>query len=151
MGDAGGHDTPSAYRALLDINVILDVLQRRQPFYDDSAAVLAAAETGRLIGLVAAHSVTTLFYLLASYDSPEAARVHMLELLSVLEVAAVDRHVLEQALALPYRDLEDAVQMAAARLAGADYLVIRDRDGYAAGPLPALSPAELLALLHDRS
>ena len=42
---------------------------------------------------------------------------------------------------------EDAVQMAAARQAGADYLVTRDRAGYAAGPLPALAPAELLALL----
>ena len=36
--------------------MILDVFQRRQPFYDDSAAVLAAAETGRLAGLVAAIS-----------------------------------------------------------------------------------------------
>ena len=36
-----------------------------------------------------------------------------------------------------------------ARQAGADYLVTRDRAGFAAGPLPALSPAELLALLPD--
>ena len=47
---------PGVCRALLDVNVILDVFQRRQPFYDDSAAVLAAAETGRLAGLVAAIS-----------------------------------------------------------------------------------------------
>ncbi len=67
-------DMPDGCRALLDINVILDVLQRRHPFYDDSAAVLAAAETGKIIGLVAAHSVTTLFYLLAKYGSPETAR-----------------------------------------------------------------------------
>ena len=44
----------------------------------------------------------------------------------------------------------DAVQMAAARQAGADYLVTRGRAGYAAGPLPALAPAELLALLPGR-
>ena len=37
-----------ACRALLDINVILDVLQRRQPFYDDSAAVLARIPLGVL-------------------------------------------------------------------------------------------------------
>jgi predicted nucleic acid-binding protein len=141
---------PDGCRALLDINVILDVLRRRQPFYEDSAAMLAAAETGRLTGLVAAHSVTTLFSLLAKFGSPDTARVNTIELLSVLEVAPVDGHVLEQALALPYRDLEDAVQMAAARQAGADYLVTRDRAGYAAGPLPALAPAELLALLPAR-
>ena len=137
----------SACRALLDISVILDVLQRRQPFYDDSAAVMASAEQGRLRGLIAAHSVTTLFSLLSKHCGADQARVTTLDLLCVLAVAAVDGHVLEQALALPYRDLEDAVQMAA-REAGADYVVTRDRAGYAAGPLPALSPAELLALLH---
>ncbi len=40
--------------------------------------------------------------------------------------------------------------MVAARQAGAEYLVTRDRSGYAAGPLPVLAPAELLALLPGR-
>ena len=138
----------SVCTALLDSNVILDVLQRREPFSDDAAALMAAAEQGRFRGLVAAHSVTTLFSLLCKHCGADKARVTTLELLSVLDVAAVDGHMLAQALALPCRDLEDAVQMAAAREAGADYVVTRDRAGYAAGPLPALSPAELLALLH---
>jgi hypothetical protein len=44
----------------------------------------------------------------------------------------------------------DAVQMTAARQAGAHYLVTRDRSGYAARPLPVLAAAELLALLPGR-
>jgi len=36
---------------------------------------------------------------------------------------------------------------AVARQAGADYLVTGDRAGYAAGPVPALAPAELLTPL----
>jgi hypothetical protein len=55
--------------------------------------------------------------------------------------------VLEEALALPYPDCEDCVQMAAGRRVSADYLVTRDRACYAAGPLPALTPGELLALV----
>jgi hypothetical protein len=62
-------------RVLIDLNVILDVLQRRQRFYDTSARALASAETGLVEGWVAAHSLTTLFYLLARYQSPEQARV----------------------------------------------------------------------------
>ncbi|MHB0981729.1 MAG: hypothetical protein ACYC5Q_16990 [Thermoleophilia bacterium] len=57
--------------------------------------------------------------------------------------------MLEEALALPYADLEDGVQMAAAVCAGADYLVTRDRGGYAPGPLPVLTPGELLALVGE--
>ena len=52
---------PDVRRALLDANVILDVLQRRQPVCDDSATVLAAGVAGRLRSPVAAHGVTTLF------------------------------------------------------------------------------------------
>ncbi len=70
-------------------------------------------------------------------------------LLQIVGVAAVDGPVLEQALTLPYADFEDAVLMAAARQAGAEYVVTRDRAGFAAGPLPTLTPAELLALLDD--
>ena len=136
-------------RVLLDANVVLDLLQRREPFFQDAADLIAAAESGRCRGLVAAHTVTTLFSLMAKHASPAAARVHITELLRVLEVAPVDRAVLQEALALPYADLEDGVQMAAAEQAGVDYVVTRDRTLYAAGPLPVLAPAEMLALLSD--
>ena len=133
--------------ALLDLNVILDVLQRREPFYEMSARVLAAAETGLVEGWLAAHSLTTLFYLLARYHSAEQARVALTDLLTFLSVAAVDQTVIEQALNLPYPDFEDAVQMMAAVRSGVQYVVTRDVRDYKAGPLPALQPVELLALV----
>ena len=134
-------------RALIDLNVILDVLQRREPFYDGSARVLAAAEIGSIEGWVAAHSLTTLFYLLARYQSAEKARVALTDLLIFLSVATVDQVVIEQALNLPYPDFEDAVQMMAAVRSGAQYLVTRNVRDYSMGPLPVLQPAELLALV----
>jgi predicted nucleic acid-binding protein len=140
---------PERPRALYDVNVILDVLQQRQPFYNDSAAAFAAAETGKIDGILAAHCVTALFYLLTRWGSPDSARVHIVDLLSVFNVATVNAHVVEQALALPYRDLADAMQMAAARQAHSDYLVTRDRGEYSAGPVPVVTPAELLALLQN--
>lgn len=133
--------------ALIDLNVILDVLQQREPFYAASARVLACAEAGLFEGWIAAHSLTTLFYLIARYRSAEQARVAVGDLLNFLSVAAVDGAAIEQALTLPYSDFEDAVQMAAAVRAGARYLVTRDVRGYKAGPLPVLQPAEFLALI----
>ncbi|MCZ7663101.1 MAG: PIN domain-containing protein [Thermoleophilia bacterium] len=135
---------PRRPRVLLDVNVVLDVLQRREPLFEDSASLMAAVESGRCEGLMAAHTVTTLFYLVTKHASAAVARVQVVELLRLLKVAPVDQGVLEEALALPYGDLEDSVQMAAAERAGAEYLVTRDRAGYAAGPLPTLTPGELL-------
>jgi predicted nucleic acid-binding protein len=134
-------------RVLIDLNIILDTLQKREPFYATSARVLACAETGLIDGLVAAHTLTTLFYLMARSQSPDQARVALTELLRFLTVATVDHATIERALNLPYRDFEDAVQMMAAAGAGAQYLVTRDIADYKLGPLPVLQPVELLALV----
>lgn len=134
-------------KVLIDLNVILDVLQRRELFYDMSARVLASAETNLVEGWVAVHGLTTLFHLLAKYQSAEQARVALTDLLSFLSVAAVDQTVIEQALNLPYPDFEDAVQMMAAARSGVEYLITRNVRDYGLGPLPVLQPAELLALL----
>ena len=134
-------------QVLVDLNVILDVLQRREPFYEMSASVLASVEASRITGWVAAHSLTTLFYLLSKHESADRARVALTELLNLLSVAPVDHAVIEQALNLPYQDFEDAVQMMAAVRVGADYVITRNPQDYRQGPLPALLPAELLALL----
>ncbi len=61
-------------KALIDLNVILDVLQRREPFYDRSVQILALAEMGQIEGWVAAHSLITLFYIMAKHQTTEQAR-----------------------------------------------------------------------------
>jgi predicted nucleic acid-binding protein len=132
---------------LIDLNVIVDVLQQRDPFYASSARVLAYAEAGRIEAWVAAHSLTTLFYLLVKDRSVEQARVSISELLGFLSVAAVGQRVIERSLALPYADFEDAVQMMAAVEVGANYLITRNVRDFGAGPLPVLQPAELLTLV----
>jgi len=136
-----------APRVLIDLNVLLDVLRKREAFFDASAGVLALAETGTIEGWLAAHSVTTLFYLIAKDTSPSAARVHLARLVQFLRVAAVDGRTIEQALALPFQDFEDAVQIMAGVHAGLDYVVTRDLSGLKSGPLTPLTPPELLALI----
>jgi len=76
-------------KVLFDLNIILDVLQKREAFYDFSARSLARAETGDIQGWLAAHSISTLFYLIARDQSPEQARVAVTSMLQFLKYAAV--------------------------------------------------------------
>ncbi len=135
------------HRVLIDLNLILDVLQQREPFYLNSARLLACAETGLIEGYVAAHTLSTLFYLIAKEQSPAIARMSLTDLLQFLVVAPVDQTTIERALNLPYEDFEDAVQMMSAVQVGAQYLVTRNVPDYKTGPLAALQPVEMLALL----
>lgn len=138
---------PTKPKILIDINIILDVLQNRQPLYSTSAQVLAAVETGLVEGFVAAHTVTTLFYLIRKDRSAAEARAVLTALLQFLAVCPLEQETLEQALNLDYRDFEDAVQMVSALRARVDYLITRNVKDYTPALLPVLSPAEFLAVL----
>ncbi len=134
-------------RVIIDLNVILDVLQRRDPFYETSAALLAAAETGHVEGYMAAHSVTTLFYLLQKGKSSAEARATITNLLQFLKIAPIDQTTIEQSLNLDYGDFEDAVQMMSAVQCRADYLITRNIKDYQPALLPVIQPVDFLATL----
>ncbi len=132
---------------LIDLNIILDVLQKRDPFYDTSVQVLAGVETGLMTGYLAAHSATTLFYLIQKDQSSAAARAAITALLQFLQIAPVNQSTIDQALNLDYQDFEDAVQMIAALQCKADYLITRNISDYEPSLVPVLKPADLLALI----
>ena len=134
-------------RVLIDLNIILDVLQQREPFYAASAGVLATAERGQIRASIAAHTVTTLFYLIAKGQSPGSAKTLISEILRFIQIADVTQTTIESALALPMTDFEDAVQLAAAFGSRADYLVTRNIKDYPETRIQVLTPAELLTLL----
>ena len=69
------------------------------------------------------------------------------ELLAVLSVVAVDDAVIRKTLSWGWADFEDAVQMATASEADADYLVTRNTCDFHDGLLPVIEPAAFLALL----
>lgn len=134
-------------KVMIDLNVILDVLQKREPFYDTSAALLAATETGRVEGYIAAHSVTTLFYLIQKGRSSSEARATITNLLQFLKIGVVDQTTIEQALNLDYRDFEDAVQMMSAVQCKVDCLITRNIKDYQSTLLPVIQPVDFLGTL----
>jgi predicted nucleic acid-binding protein len=132
---------------MIDINILMDVLQKREPFYGSSAGLLAAVETGQVHGYVAAHSLTTLFYLVQKSRSSAEARVTITNLLQFIHIAPVDQSTIEQALNLETRDFEDAVQMVSALQCKADFLITRNVKDYQPALLPVLAPVDFLAAL----
>lgn len=134
-------------RVLVDTNVVLDVLLDRQPHVEGSAAVWAAIETGSCEGLLAAHAVTTIHYLIQKELGAAKAKRTLTAILKVFGVATVDGPVILDALDLILSDFEDAVTAAAAKLAGCDYIVTRDPKGFRGSPIRQLTPEAAVPLL----
>lgn len=134
-------------RVLLDVNLILDVLLDRHPHAGHASAVWSAVESGRAAGFLSAHAVTTIHYLNARAVGERHARETTEALLSVFAVAAVDEGVVRSALALGWRDFEDAVTAAAAQRARCAAIVTRNPRDFKGSPVRVLTPAEAAAWL----
>ena len=137
-------------RALVDVNVVLDVLLARAPHAASSTACLAAIETGRVEGFLSAHAVTTIAYLVGRALGNAGARRAIDDLCAIFAIASVDEAVVRRALALDFADFEDAVTAAAAEAADCEAIVTRDVSGFKGSPVAALEPALWLALLAER-
>ncbi|MFN2170338.1 MAG: PIN domain-containing protein [Candidatus Promineifilaceae bacterium] len=137
----------SKIQVLIDLNVIIGVMQNRQPFYEDSAGVLDSVVRGKVSGWLAAHSITTLFYVISRTRNRETAVHAISSLLESFTVAKVDDSVIRDALSFGWKDFEDAVQMASAGAEGVDYLITRNIKDFQNGPVSAIQPAALLTLL----
>lgn len=134
-------------RVLFDTNVVLDVLLNRQPHVEASAAAWEAVENGDSEGLLAAHAVTTIHYLVRKEMGTARTKRLISAILGVFGVAAVDNAVIQAALQLPLADFEDAVAAAAASQAGCAFIVTRDPKGFRGSPVRFLTPEALLPLL----
>ncbi len=137
-------------KLLVDLNLIVDVLSKREPHFADSVYIWRAIETGQASGFVAAHSITTLFYLVARQIGWQQATAAINDVVQIFSVAAVNEQVIKNGIRLGWRDFEDAVQMAAAMQAHVDYVVTRNPKDYETQPVPVLPPSGLLALLAQR-
>ena len=134
-------------KLLIDTNVVLDVLAQREPWFGDSARLLAHIEQGGASGHIAAHTLTTLHYLLARHLGQQKTAAVLIELTTLIRVEPVDHQVLQQALALGWRDFGDAVQAVTAAQCQADYLVTRNPRDFKQSLVPVITPSEFLALL----
>ena len=136
-------------KILFDTNVILDVLLDRKPFSNDASYLLSKVEQSEIIGFLCATTVTTIHYLATKVLDKQAAIRHIQSLLSLFEIAPVNRLVLENALDSKFSDFEDAVLYEAACHAGAEHIITRDISGFKSSQLPVYTPNEFIKMMES--
>ena len=129
---------------LLDTDVILDVAIDREPHAEASAALLDHLERRPFGAFVAWHTLSNLYCLLRPARGQDDARAFLRALTDFVAVAPTDTEAFRFAASLPLKDLEDAMQVAAAQACGARYIATRNVTDFRRSPIPARTPAALL-------
>jgi predicted nucleic acid-binding protein len=136
-------------RVLIDTNVVLDFLQEREPFVENAARLFERMDAGELEGFIAATTITNIYYIVRRTAGRVVAQDAIAQVLSDLNICAVDQEVLEQALALGFEDFEDAVQYICAVVHNVDVIVTRDVSGFVNAEIPVVLPEELDTVSSD--
>lgn len=132
---------------LIDMDVILDVLTKREPFFAPASNLWARVEKKLIRAYLASHTLTTLLYLIGKAKGKTFAKESVKDLLSVFEIAPVDKSTLLLALESDFSDFEDAVQFAAAKRVNVDFIITRNTKDYKKSDIPVTSPDLFLAAL----
>lgn len=129
---------------LVDLNVILDVVQRREPHYTDSALLLSKIVEGTADGRIPGHAITTVYYLVRRYVNRTRAEETVDWLLNHLEVISASESEFRAARQLPIDDFEDAVVAVLADHAACDVIATRNTVDFDQSPIPAKPPRSVL-------
>lgn len=129
-------------KILIDTNVIIDFLLSREPFQQAAARILTACAKRELTGYLAFHSVPNIWYVLRKVPENKR-RAWLLDICSFLQIVGVSHSDVVKAIEMRnFADFEDCLQDRCAESVGANYIVTRNVQDFAASVIPAITPTE---------
>ena len=136
---------------LIDTNVLLDVIARREPYVIFSEKIIDLCRQEIINGAIAGHSVLNAMYVLRKNFTLTERKEIFLSLCEFLYVESVDFGKIIQALKDDnFSDFEDCLQMQCALSLHADYIVTRNVKDFATSEIPAITPEEFLKILEEQ-
>ena len=134
-------------KLLIDTNVVLDVLLRREPFFRTAAEVLNLTQRDEVREYVSASAITDIYYIAnKQMKDCDAVRDLLKRLLMVVSVVAVSEREIQNALNLAWGDFEDSVQYSVALLNEMDGIVTRNPSDYQEANIRIWLPEQALEL-----
>ena len=131
-------------KLMFDLNVVIDVIEKRMPHVHYSAIVISEALYNRISGLLLGHGLTTAYYLIAKAKGAHVANQKIDWLLAHFDVISADKALFQHARSLSFDDFEDAVVAVLAEVAACDYIVTRNVPDFKHSPIPAITPEEFV-------
>ena len=137
-------------KVLLDTCVVVDVLQKREPFYQNAMDIFLSISNRELEGVLTAKSLTDIYYIIRrSIHNEMETRKYLNTLFVLFNVEDTFSIDCQLALQSKMKDYEDAIMVETALRIGVDCIVTRNIKDYELSTIPVLSPEQLLARLNN--
>lgn len=131
-------------KVLIDGNIILDVLQRREPYVEASSKIWKLCETDQVEGFISALTFADLVYVMRKELTPDRIHEVLKKLALIFHFTDLSVADMTEAAEMKWNDYEDAVQSATAKRVRADCIITRNIRDYLQSTVPAYTPAEFL-------
>ena len=133
-------------KILIDTNIILDLIQSREPFSENASKIINACVKKENEGYISAHSLSDIFFILRKDKTVEERKALILNLCIFFIVIPEDKNFYTAVCQNnDWNDLEDGLQMKCADFEKLDYIVTRDAGkGFNNSPVKVISAEEFL-------
>ena len=130
---------------LLHTNIILDYIAERPFSKSETKQIFEMIFSRKINGIIAAHSITNLRYILRKTCTDPERREIINTLLECFEIAEINKTIIQNAINRNnFSDFEDCLQDECAKTYKADYIITRDKDDFTTSLIPTLFPTEFL-------
>lgn len=135
---------------LVDTNVVLDIIQGRQPYCEAATDIFTLCAMKKVSGYIALHSVSNIFFILRKAFTVQERRRILKDILKIFTIAGTTHQgVLEALEKEDFKDFEDCLQDECAKEVGADYIVTRNVADFGSSEIKAVEPEVFLKILQD--
>lgn len=132
-------------KLLIDTNIVLDVLLKREPFYQNAVKVMNLAQYDDVQEYVSASAITDIYYIAYKQMKDRKLVIDLIKrLLTVVSVATVSEREIRKSLDIGWKDFEDAVQYSVALLGEIEGLVTRNPKDYEGTDINIWLPEQIL-------
>ena len=134
-------------KVLIDTNVILDVLCKREGFFEDADKIFKLCEVKKIEGYISALSISNLVYIMRKELDAEKIKEVLQQLSLILKITDLKADDLKKAADMNFKDYEDALQSVCAVRLKANYIITRNIKDFTYSKVMAIKPSELLERL----
>lgn len=133
-------------RALIDTNIVIDLLAGRKEFYAEAAELFSLSDTNKITLTISALTFANTHYVLSKQRPENEAREILRKFKVLVEILPLDDKLVELALSdSRFTDFEDGLQYYSALENKVDVIITRNKKDFKNAKIPVLTAKEYLA------